>query len=197
MYVLNSGYPRRLRQHLDLANADADTGPGDFAGARTSVQLVGRRQMDEDLAGIAGFVDGILNPERGNPQNTNTRNRGTQPWWPNMRPPWEDDPNSQNEENFHLGDLGFVANPNQTNERGLMPREGWIPRGNRMGFQEVFSDGGEFGLPIGLQGFSTLGLDRNTNYHFPAPYRALTITVVGCDSVPIPPPTSVLSTNVK
>ena len=39
-----------------------DTGPEDYAGAPTSIQLVGRKQRDEELANIAMFVDRILNP---------------------------------------------------------------------------------------------------------------------------------------
>lgn len=39
-----------------------DTGPEDYAGAPTSIQLVGRKQRDEELANIAVLVDGILNP---------------------------------------------------------------------------------------------------------------------------------------
>ncbi|KAH9208401.1 amidase [Leptodontidium sp. 2 PMI_412] len=38
------------------------TGPEDYAGAPTSIQLVGRKQRDEELSNIAVFVDGILNP---------------------------------------------------------------------------------------------------------------------------------------
>ncbi|KAL2072199.1 hypothetical protein VTL71DRAFT_11542 [Oculimacula yallundae] len=38
-----------------------DTGPEDYAGAPTTIQLVGRKQRDEELTNIAVFVDGILN----------------------------------------------------------------------------------------------------------------------------------------
>ncbi|KAH7323640.1 amidase [Rhexocercosporidium sp. MPI-PUGE-AT-0058] len=41
---------------------DLYTGPEDYADAPISVQLVGRKQRDEELANIAVLVDGILNP---------------------------------------------------------------------------------------------------------------------------------------
>ncbi|KAH7393467.1 amidase [Cadophora sp. MPI-SDFR-AT-0126] len=46
----------------DQRTYDLYTGPEDYAGAPISIQLVGRKQRDEELANIAVFVDGILNP---------------------------------------------------------------------------------------------------------------------------------------
>ncbi|PVH81660.1 amidase [Cadophora sp. DSE1049] len=46
----------------DRRTYDLYTGPEDYAGTPTSIQLVGRKQRDEELANIAVFVDGILNP---------------------------------------------------------------------------------------------------------------------------------------
>ncbi|KAG4419432.1 hypothetical protein IFR04_007389 [Cadophora malorum] len=60
--------PRDVKDELfrygeeDKRTYELYTGPEDYAGAPTSIQLVGRKQRDEELANIAVLVDGILNP---------------------------------------------------------------------------------------------------------------------------------------
>ena len=121
---------------------------------------------------------GMNNPL--NNQNAYTQANSSQS---NRPSPWQGSNDSTNNVYYHRTNIASIPNPNATGETGLMPREGWIPKGDRMGFREVRSNGGEWGLPIGLQGFSTLGHDPDSNYHYPAPYRAFTITVVACDPV--------------
>ena len=39
---------------------ETDTGPEDWKNAPISIQIVGRRQHDEELSNVASYIDSIL-----------------------------------------------------------------------------------------------------------------------------------------